>query len=140
MCYSFYEQSDFKFIIDLKELKGISEATTIHLLEEIESDNYIELDSTKDSRYAKYETRTDYFLETGGYEAQFNAEQSSDALEEMKYRKVERQEGFIRFVKVIKSGAWLVGFVISVLINIFFVLKYFMKQKYNQRGLFYSYW
>ena len=121
------KQSDFEFIIALKELKGISEATTIHLLEEIESDNYIELDSTKDSRYAKYETRTDYFLENGGYEEQFLAENSEVAAEDMKYRKVERQEGFIRFVKVIKSGAWLVGFIISVGINIYFILKFWLK-------------
>ena len=123
----FGQPGGVEFIIALKELIGISEATTIHLLEEIECANYIALDSTKDSRYAKYDTRTDYFLENDGYEALLLAENTEVAAEDMKYRKVERQEDFIRLVKVIKSGAWLIGIIISVGINIYFILKFWLK-------------
>lgn len=113
---------DFSVLAVRKELNGISYASAVHLLEEIEGDNYITTGSTKDGPYAGYLSRTEYFLEQGGYEAQYLAEQSEVTAEEMKYKKVERQEGFIRFVKVIKSGAWLVFFVVSVAANIFLIL------------------
>ena len=121
------KQSIFEILIGLIELKDISGATVIHLIEEIAGDEYINLGGSKDNKIAFYDSRADYFLENGGYEAQYLAEHSEVAAEDMKYRKVERQEAFIRFVKVIKSGAWLAGFIISVGINIFFVLKFLLK-------------
>lgn len=91
-------------------------------LKEIEEDGYIVESKSQPGTFVKSHT-ADLFIRNGGYEAQYTAE----AVEAMKYRKIEKQEGFIRFVKVIKSGAWLVGFIISVGINIFFVLKFLLK-------------
>ena len=101
-------------------LENITLAAFINLIEEISLDGLIEtrLNSTGDLFIIVSKTsKIDFFLEQGGYETQYLTEQSEVSAENAKFR----QENFIRFVKVIKSGAWLLVFAISVLVNIYFI-------------------
>ncbi len=118
---------DYGEVANIKELKGVSGATIAHLIDDLTLDCYVITSSSRGGKFVGYQSRADYFLEQGGYEAQYYAEKAIEEAEDKKYGRIERQKNFIRFVKVIKSGAWLVGFIVSIAFNIYFVLKFWLK-------------
>lgn len=94
-----------------------------YYLEELELEGFVRESNT----CYMYNYRADSFLHDGGYEHKYETELAEDkALLKASIHqiKMQKREDFITNVKFVKSWVWLIGFPVSLLFNLFFILKY----------------
>jgi len=104
---------------------GLSEINQYIL--DIEFRGYVTVSPNLQGKIYRASPTAEHFLNQGGFTAEFTEVLEQEALlnkESTKDKRRERQEDFIRFGKVIKTGVWLVVLLISIVANIFFLLKY----------------
>jgi hypothetical protein len=103
-------------------------ATIEHYIEEIEQDDLVRLDSTKQGKFMTYVDSADYFLEQGGYENKFLLSQEEGLILDQELGKQQEKEilELTALKSQIKTNKWsivlsivaLIVAIISILLTI----------------------